>query len=223
VRAQVYVVPDQVPVEEGSFADRMKTIAAAHDRLFLLMGDTSASDPEGRVERWLDEQAYRADDRWLEERRLVVYGSGATALEELPTGDSRVRFGEGIELEGVAWSAGGHHPGDVVALSVVWSARQPVAENLKTFVHLLSAEGQLVAQRDSEPVAGRRPTSRWSGGEVIRDRYGVLLPDDLSPGEYRLILGLYDPASGERLPVVSGADSTPADSFVVGSIRVIPR
>jgi mannosyltransferase len=110
----------------------------------------------------------------------------------------------------------------VVPLTLFWLARQPVKEDLKVFVHLLDPGGQLVAQRDSEPVAGLRPTSTWAVGEPIVDRYGVLLPGDLPAGEYRLIAGLYNPASGERLGVVASPGATPNDHLAVGAVTVGP-
>jgi hypothetical protein len=98
--------------------------------------------------------------------------------------------------------------------------RQPVQQNAKVFVHLLDAAGQLVAQHDSEPVSGQRPTSTWKPGESIIDRHGVLLPDDLAPGEYQLVVGLYDPATGNRLLVTAGTSAPPGDSWPVGAIQV---
>jgi hypothetical protein len=71
-------------------------------------------------------------------------------------------------------------------------------ERLKIFVHLLNAEGALVAQRDVEPVGGFEPTDRWLPDEQIEDDYGVFLPADLPPGLYTLKLGMYR-FSGERL------------------------
>jgi hypothetical protein len=69
----------------------------------------------------------------------------------------------------------------------------------KVFAHLLDEAGALVAQRDSEPVEGSRPTSTWDPGEEVLDRHGILIPDGLAPGEYRLVVGMYWPSTGETL------------------------
>ena len=36
------------------------------------------------------------------------------------------------------------------------------------------------------------------------DRYGILLPADIVPGTYTVAVGLYDPVTGQRLPVSAG-------------------
>ena len=43
----------------------------------------------------------------------------------------------------------------------------------------------------------------WLPGEIISDTHALALPATLLPGRYTLRLGLYDPASGERLPISS--------------------
>ena len=62
-------------------------------------------------------------------------------------------------------------------------------------------------------MAGFRPTFTWQPGEVIRDNYGLLLPDDLPPGDYRLIAGLYLPTTMERL-AASTAEGVPLGDHV---------
>jgi hypothetical protein len=73
------------------------------------------------------------------------------------------------------------------------------------FVHLTNDE-ELVTQHDSVPCQGRQPTLGWRSGEYITDRH-VLKLDGVSAGEYSLTVGMYDPHTGERIPVfdASGA------------------
>ena len=67
--------------------------------------------------------------------------------------------------------------------------------------HGPNGDGRIIVQRDSQPLGGQRPTTSWLPGEFLRDPYALPLPVDLPPPPYRLIVGLYDPASGVRLPV----------------------
>ena len=92
-------------------------------------------------------------------------------------------------------------------------------QRYKVFLHLLDPDGRLVAQRDSEPSGGLAPTTSWSTSETIIDNHGLLLPSDLPPGDYTLIMGLYniaDPA--ERLPLQFNGEER--DSWAIGSISV---
>jgi hypothetical protein len=64
----------------------------------------------------------------------------------------------------------------------------------------LNAQGELTSQADGPPVANHYPTTIWRPGQIVQD--SRLVP----PGDHYLI-GLYDPATGERLPAFT-ADGT---------------
>jgi hypothetical protein len=150
----------------------------------------------------------------------VLYGTSPPPLAEEPTKEEGVLLGYSVELTGEDLAIQRLEPGDVVPLTLFWRARQPVQQDAKVFVHLLDSGGQLVAQHDGEPVSGLRPTSTWKPGELIVDRHGVLLPDDLPPGEYQLVVGLYDPVTGNRLLVTAGTSAPPGNSWPVGTVQV---
>jgi 4-amino-4-deoxy-L-arabinose transferase-like glycosyltransferase len=219
---EVYLVPEQTPLDEEMAGESLARLASDYRRLFVLFGDTSDNDPGGVVENWLNRYAYRADDRWFGNLRLVLYGTPALPPAELPSRIWEAHFGDSIELAGTDLPIEHVHPGDVVPLTLFWRTWQPIEQNLKVFVHLLSAEGQLAGQHDGEPGGGLHPTSTWRLGESIVDRHGVLLPDDLPAGEYQLVIGMYDPATGSRLPVAAKTD-TPWGGFLpVGTVHVGP-
>jgi hypothetical protein len=70
-------------------------------------------------------------------------------------------------------------------------------------VHLIDlATGAIVAQDDAVPRRWTYYTTWWERGEVVEDVIPLAL-DGVSPGEYGLLVGLYDPKTGERLPVYS--------------------
>ena len=56
------------------------------------------------------------------------------------------------------------------------------------------------------PAAGARPTTGWLPGEIIRDIHTLTVAPDAPPGRYALEVGMYDPASGERLCLPDGGD-----------------
>jgi len=75
-------------------------------------------------------------------------------------------------------------------------------------VHLRSAAGATVAQIDRPPINGDYPTSVWSAGEIVPDAITLPLPADLPPGKYTLVAGMYELASGQRLPVAGSPDNS---------------
>jgi len=159
----------------------------------------------------------------------------ATVSTEAPQPDHflRLTFGDGIELAGYDapdWAV----RGEPFRVALYWHAVcsearseaecravEPIAADYKVFVHLLTADGRLLAQDDSEPVAWTYPTSRWRAGEYIMDEHWLTLPPDAPRGVVWLSVGLYDPASGARLPAHDeGGTRLPEDRAVLRSIRV---
>jgi hypothetical protein len=96
-------------------------------------------------------------------------------------------------------------PGEALPVTLYWKAEAPMDVNYTVFVQLLNSGGQVSAQRDLQPQAGAAPTATWLPGEILTDAYTLSLSGDLSPGDYRLIAGMYNAANGERLPVSSPA------------------
>jgi hypothetical protein len=87
-----------------------------------------------------------------------------------------------------------------------WQAQADLATSYTVFVHLLSPSGAVAAQHDGIPANGTIPTTDWSAGEVVEDRHQFEFAN-LPPGEYRLVAGLYNPQTGERLPLVDGGSA----------------
>ncbi|MFC2036700.1 hypothetical protein ACFLYD_01850 [Chloroflexota bacterium] len=127
-------------------------------------------------------------------------GSGPQSLE--PVG---ARFGEAIALEGYDLEV---EPG-AARLTLRWSAAGYVDADYTVFVHLAASDqgGAAVAQGDAPPLDGRWPTSLWLPGTALDDVHTIPLPPELPAGTYDLLVGLYDPATGERLPLPDGSDA----------------
>jgi len=75
------------------------------------------------------------------------------------------------------------------AITLYWQSLQPVAVRYTVFLHTFDEGGNFVGGQDAPPP---RPTTSWLPGEVIADvrQYAV--------GE-RFEVGLYDPATGDRV------------------------
>jgi len=110
-------------------------------------------------------------------------------------------------------------PGLTLRIRLYWEDLQAVDRPYTVFVQLVGptsnpATGNPVwAQRDAYPQAGKRPTVDWVPGEVIPDEYELTVPPNAPAGRYYLQVGLYDLASGQRLPVTR--EGKPAGDSVV--------
>jgi hypothetical protein len=92
-----------------------------------------------------------------------------------------------------------------LSITLYWRALSEMDVSYTTFVHLLDESQQVMGQMDHVPGDGAFPTTGWLPSEVIADEFVVPLPESEAMAATHLELGIYDPATGERLPVVDGA------------------
>jgi hypothetical protein len=94
-----------------------------------------------------------------------------------------------------------------VPITLYWNALSGEIDNGYTvFVHLLAPDGRVIAQHDGLPAQGERPTDEWVFGEYIIDRHELAWREPDYTGPAQIIVGLYDPETGERLRTAEGAD-----------------
>jgi len=113
-------------------------------------------------------------------------------------------------------------PGDVIPVSLYWRGLRSMTVDYTVFVQLIGPDGRLHGQVDSWPVQGTYPTREWIPGKDVSDPYEVRLMPDAPEGEYRVVVGLYELATMERLHVFSPDGKPMADSYVVGRLEVRP-
>jgi mannosyltransferase len=125
-------------------------------------------------------------------------------------------FEDRLSLLGANLSpAGAVRAGDHVTVSLYWKALARMTTSYTTFVHLLDNENRIRTQEDRIPAAGARPTTGWVGGEIVEDKYELVVSPDAPAAEYAIEVGVYnanDPAF-PRLSVLE--DGQPKENRVV--------
>jgi len=121
------------------------------------------------------------------------------AVTKPPTYATDLSFAGQVRLAGYDADLAALRPGGTLVVALYWQPVQPLSDNYHTFVHLLNAAGEKVAQSDHPPGGVFYPTNLWRPGEMLRDQHALPLPDDLRPGRYRLLVGLYRYPSLQRL------------------------
>ncbi len=152
-----------------------------------------------------------------------VYAGQPDPLPPPPGTTSGATFGEVARLRGFDLPGRRFAPGDTFTLTLHWEALDPPQADTRVFVHLMdpandSAAG-IIAQHDSAPHRGTYPFWVWRRHETVSDAVTLTIPVETPPGEYLLLLGLFDAASGERLPVLGGEDMG-ADRLVLARLTV---
>jgi hypothetical protein len=127
----------------------------------------------------------------------------ASEPQRSPAVSALFDVGDGIALAGYDAQAATLEAGRILYVQLYWDVAVAPSREWTVFVHLLDERagdgGQRVAGVDSPPGAGSLPTTRWQAGWRILDEYQMLLPAELSAGDYALFIGLYT-ADGARLP-----------------------
>lgn len=118
--------------------------------------------------------------------------------------------------------AGGHRllgydltADEAIHLTLYWQPAGPTDIRYSVFVHLLAADGTLLAQSDAEPAAGALPTTAWLPGEFVTDRHTLILPPKPASPPAHLAVGLYDPHTGRRLPFLAPDGSIMSDHWLL--------
>ncbi len=106
-----------------------------------------------------------------------------------------VKFGETAELLGYDL----RYNRDALTLITYWQAGHEIVTPLQLFVHVLDASGNLVAQNDQLDA----PAEDWTAGDIIEQVNRVdLTQASALRSAHQIEIGLYNLATGERLPVI---------------------
>jgi hypothetical protein len=105
-------------------------------------------------------------------------------------------------LYGAALSQSSTRPGYGLQVTYHWDG-VPMPKSYQVFVHVCKANGAIAFQGDHElPV----PTTSWWGR--VEYTQGLSVPPGTPPGDYTIIAGLWDPATGQRPNIAAGTGAT---------------
>ncbi|MBI1879690.1 MAG: phospholipid carrier-dependent glycosyltransferase [Chloroflexi bacterium] len=142
--------------------------------------------------------------------RNVIFGSQPTETMTLSDAekDQRSVVGGQRSSQQIALAAYQFEPTtDYLGVTIAWQAQAPHLPDYTVFVQILDADtNERLAGVDTPPLKGEWPTSRWVKDEVVVDEYLVAIPLGFAPGYYKVIAGLYQPETGQRLTLADGQD-----------------
>lgn len=133
-------------------------------------------------------------------RTVAVRGRPHVTQRPVPQAPLAADLARLGRLAGYDLSSESASPGQPLELVLYWQATGTTAQRLAVFVHLVDQDGEFLGQSDGEPGQGALPTSSWVPGEYLVDPHLITVASGADPGPARLLVGLYDPATGERVP-----------------------
>ena len=126
-----------------------------------------------------------------------------------PTGKPVAIFtdakGHSIELLGYSvYPSTSLHPGDFIMPTLFWRAPDYINSRLTISLRIVDAQGNPIAQRDSAPANGLRPTIGWEPNEIVQDDAGMFIPRTAVPGVYKFAFVIYNSDTMENLKSFDG-------------------
>ncbi|MHB8629639.1 MAG: glycosyltransferase family 39 protein [Aggregatilineales bacterium] len=93
-------------------------------------------------------------------------------------------------------------------LTLYWQSDETPKIPYTVFTHLLNAADQVIAQSDSPPNNGNRPTTGWVKSEYVIDPHTLAfnVQGQNYVGSATIEVGVYDPLTGQRVLLSNGAD-----------------
>jgi hypothetical protein len=117
------------------------------------------------------------------------------------------------------------NPGQSAHVSLYWQATAKPDRDYLVSTYLVDEGGKVWPQSSRQALDGDYPTSLWEAGQVVRDRFDLVVDPETPRAVYELRAGLYDEEAGSYLPVVvssevSSEESVPSESISLGQILV---
>lgn len=187
-------------------------------RILLFERWLSPGDPTGPTARTLGRHAFPLAETWLAQSGKVT--SYALPIVEPAMVAVNVPFEAGFALRDFGLANQGLLSGDALRLRLTWQATADASpqSGIVGFAHLLDQSGRSVAQQDRLLFDLSAATqSPLLPGQTVVQGYGLQLPDALAPGDYSLVVGLYNAANGQRL---FRADDSPDDFLYLTTVGI---
>jgi hypothetical protein len=124
----------------------------------------------------------------LQVGQVAITASQASFSPPRPQHPLQATFGDLAELAG--------YDSQASQVRLYWHVLNETDTSYSVFLHATSADGKIVAQVDQ--ALG---SADWVKGSYVSGTYAM----DAPPGS-RVSVGLYEPASGKRLPLSQGGD-----------------
>jgi hypothetical protein len=139
----------------------------------------------------------------------------------VPPLEGEASLGGVVELVAVQTGEMVVRPREALSLTLYWRALASMDTSYTVFVQAVDKEGVKVGQVDRLPCDGGCLTTTWRPGDLVGERYDLTISADAAPGLYQIIIGMYDLATGERLPALDAQGTVTGDYLLLGTVQVV--
>ena len=201
--------PDLLPAAQSPLdahvLSQLKTIVQEHPRVWLVQWQSALSDPTNVVEDTLVATSKRINvGKNFHDMGVLWFDVNGAPIDDAPQYPLNEEFSEPLRAIGYNVDSRRIPIDTPLRFGLYLEAEQPITGNYQIFTHLVAADGTLVAQADHIAGADSYPTSLWRPGNLLYNRFEIPVPAGTPPGEYQVLIGLYDQRG--RLKLSDGRD-----------------
>ena len=196
-------------VDEGRTPADLTALCRGFERVYVVtwtQGDHVDADPKRLVDFLLRKAGSRVGETPGHGYLIEEYRVPPDARFALPTPAPAVgNFALQLALRGAAYGPATVRAGGSLWVLLEWETLSPPPADYKVTVYLHDGAGHGAGQADALLLDNEhRLTRAWAVGSRALS-YGIVeVPPDTPPGDYRLDVGIYDPATMQRLWVKDG-------------------
>lgn len=189
------------PVVPEEMDDVLQEALRTHDNLWLILTSEDEVDRGEFVPKYLAAISYRAECyAWLDVRLCRFVAPESVAPQS--SRERSIRFGDELVLEHSTLAIetppdSVPDPTPRVLLALDWYAESQPSIDYRVTVRLVDAAGNTVSQHDGFPIGDLLPPVIWQAGD--RKPGYVALPIPQGAGGLRVLLGVYDPNTGDSV------------------------
>ncbi|TAK30043.1 MAG: hypothetical protein EPO21_20045 [Chloroflexota bacterium] len=214
-------LPVGLPPDQAATERQLEEVAARYHRAWLVLWQDYYTDPTGIVKGWLEKNGWQRDAHSFPGLSLYMYTLDKPVLSAPPAPQHALSadLGQTVELLGYDLDESAMATQGRLRATLYWRALTAPKASLNVFVHLVNGEYRPVGATDHRPAGDRLPTDVWEPGMLVRDEYELQVAAGTAPGDYRLIVGMYDPTNWQYLKV-NGTEHT---SLTLQTVKVDGR
>ncbi|HTP11176.1 MAG TPA: glycosyltransferase family 39 protein [Anaerolineae bacterium] len=218
-RGQAAVIPlppdllpaAQAPLDARSLS-QLRSIVQQHPRVWLVMWQNQISDPTNLIEDSLVATSKRINvGANFHDMGLLLFDTSEANIVDAPQYPLDAAFSDPVRAVGYNVNSRRNPIDTPLRFGLYLKSEGPITHNYQIFTHLVAEDGTLVAQADHIAGADSYPTSLWQPGNLLYNHFEIQPPAGTPPGEYHVIVGLYDERG--RLKLSDGRDQI--DLFTV--------
>ncbi len=130
---------------------------------------------------------------------------------------ARLELGDEILLIGYDFDDERLASEGVLVVTLYWQALREIEGDYHGYLKLINGVYQVWGEQAGRPAEGASSTSFWKAGEIVEDRREIVLWPGTPPGEYRLVVRLYDPYHDQELLPNDG------EELILEAVQIAPR